>query len=87
MARDHRRVDTELPQEILLADLGFLRQIVGRVVQQIYRTKHIGVAPCERAEGRTGHPNGHKPRTLRTRVGTLSLLISQDTKGLLYKAL
>ncbi len=30
-------------------------------------------------EGRTGHRNGYKPRELRTRVGTLSLLV----KGLL----
>jgi hypothetical protein len=25
-------------------------------------TEHIGAAPYERLEGRTGHRNGHKPR-------------------------
>jgi putative transposase len=37
-------------------------------------TEHIGAASYERVEGRTGHRDGHKPRTLRTRVGTLNLL-------------
>jgi putative transposase len=43
-------------------------------------SEHIGAAPYERAEKRTGHRNGHKPRTLRTRVGTLNLLVPQDLK-------
>jgi transposase-like protein len=30
---------------------------------------------------RTGHRNGYKPRTLRTRVGTLNLLVPQDREG------
>ena len=44
-------------------------------------TEHIGAAPCERAENRKGHRNGYKPRTLRTRVGTLNLLVPQDREG------
>jgi hypothetical protein len=32
MAKDHRRVDAELVQEVLLDDPGFLREIVERVV-------------------------------------------------------
>ncbi len=35
-------------------------------------TEHIGAAPYERGEGRTGHRNGHKPRTLRTRDASTS---------------
>lgn len=35
MAKDHRRADTELVQEVLLDDPDFLREIVERVVQQI----------------------------------------------------
>ena len=84
MARDHRRVDAELVQEALLDDTGFLRQIVERVLQELLEaemTEHIGAAPYERAEGRTGHRNGHKPRTLRTRVGALNLLVPQDREG------
>jgi transposase-like protein len=73
MTTDHRRVDAELVQEVLLCE---------RVVQQILEavmTEHIGgAAPYE---GRTGHLNGHKPRMLRTRVGTLNLVVPQDREG------
>jgi putative transposase len=84
MTKDHRRVDAELVQEVLLDDSGFLREICERVMQQILdaeMTEHIGAAPYERLEGRTGHRNGHKPRMLRTRVGTLNLLVPQDREG------
>jgi transposase-like protein len=59
MTTDHRRVDAELVQEVLLCE---------RVVQQILEavmTEQIGgAAPYDRLEGRTGHRNGHKPRML-----------------------
>jgi transposase-like protein len=84
MARDHRRLDTELVQEVLLDDPSFLGEIVERVVQQVLETEmteHIGAALYERTENRTGQRNGYKPRTLRTRVGTLNLLVPQDREG------
>jgi putative transposase len=84
MAKDHRRLDTQLVQEVLLDDPSFLREIVERVVQQILETEmteHLGAAPYERVEGRTGQRNGYKPRALRTRVGTLNLLVPQDREG------
>src|SRR5215210_6922763 len=84
MAKDHRRVDVQMAQEVLLDDPAFLREIVQRVVQQVLEakmTEHIGAAPYERGEGRTGRRNGHKPRALRTRVGTLNLLVPQDREG------
>src|SRR5918993_1501671 len=84
MAKDHRRLDAQLVQEVMLDDPAFLRELVERVVQQILEvemSEHIGAAPYERAQGRTGHRNGHKPRTLRTRVGTLNLLVPQDREG------
>jgi putative transposase len=84
MTQDHRRVDAELVQEVLLDDPGFLREIVERMVQQILEvqmSEHIGAAPYERTTERKGHRNGHKPRALRTRVGTLNLLVPQDREG------
>ncbi|MDQ3498354.1 MAG: IS256 family transposase [Actinomycetota bacterium] len=84
MATDHRRTDAGLAQEALLDDAGFLRGIVQRVVQEVLETEmteHIGAAPYERSVTRAGHRNGHKPRTLRTRVGTLNLLVPQDREG------
>jgi hypothetical protein len=38
-------------------------------------TEYVGAAPYGRAEVR----NGHKPRILRTRVGTLNLLVFHRT--------
>ena len=84
MANDHRRVNAELAQEVLLDDPGFLRGIVQRVVQQLLEaemTHYVGAAPYERTERRTGQRNGYKRRTLKTRVGTLDLLVPQDREG------
>src|SRR5215207_3895754 len=84
MAKDHRRLDTQMAQEALLDEPVFLREIVERVVQQILdaeMTEHIGAAPYQRTENRSGQRNGYKPRTLRTRVGTLKLLVPQDREG------
>src|SRR5215210_18046 len=84
MAKDHRKVEAELVQEVLLDDPSFLRELVERAVQQILETEmteHLGAAPYERVEGRTGQRNGYKPRALRTRVGTLNLLVPQDRQG------
>jgi transposase-like protein len=84
MTQDHRRAGTDLAQEALLDDPGFLREIVERVVQELLEaemTEHIGAAPYERNATRSGQRNGHKPRTLRTRVGTLNLAVPQDREG------
>jgi len=84
MTKDHRRVDAGTAQEVLLDDPDFLREIAERVVQQILEaemTEHIGAAPYERGSSRTAHRNGHKPRALRARVGTLKLLVPQDREG------
>ena len=84
MAEDHRRLAEEVAQGVLLDDPSFLKEIVQRVLQELLEaemTEHVGAAPYERTENRKGHRNGHKPRTLRTRVGTLNLLVPQDREG------
>jgi putative transposase len=85
MTRDHRKVDTQLAQGIfLLDDPSFLKEIVERVLQELLEaemTEHVGAAPYERTTQRTGQRNGYKPRTLRTRVGTLNLAVPQDREG------
>ena len=84
MAEDHRRLVEEMAQGTLLDDPDFLKEIVERVLQEILEaemTEHLGAAPYERSEGRKGHRNGYKRRTLRTRVGTLNLLVPQDREG------
>ncbi len=84
MAEDHRRLAEEIAQGVLIDDPGFLKGIVERVVQELLETemtKHVGAAPYVRTTERKGRRNGHKPRTLRTRVGTLNLLVPQDREG------
>ena len=84
MTNEHRKPEVELAQEVLLDDPGFLREIVERILQELLETEmteHIGAAPYERTENRNGHRNGHKPRALSTRVGTLNLLVPQDRGG------
>jgi putative transposase len=85
MTTDHRRPEAATAQGTLLDDAGFLREIVERVLQEVLEaemTEHIGAAPHERTDARKGHRNGYKPRTLRTRVGTLNLLVPQDREGI-----
>jgi transposase-like protein len=84
MTTDHRRLDALMAQGILLDDPNFLLKIVERVLQELLEaemTEHIGAAPHERTNARKGHRNGYKRRTLRTRVGTLNLLVPQDREG------
>ena len=84
MAEDHRRLAEEVAQGILLDNPTFLKEIVERVLQEMLEaemTEHIGAAPYERRATRTGQRNGHKPRALRTRVGTLNLLVPQDREA------
>lgn len=85
MAKDHRRISEEAAQaNFLLDEPTFLKQIVERVLQELLEaemTEHIGAAPYERTENRKGQRNGYKPRTLRTRVGTLNLAVPQDRGG------
>jgi putative transposase len=84
MTQDHRRPETQMAQGVLLDDAGFLREIVERVLKEVLEaqmTEHLGAAPHERSAERRGYRNGYKPRTLRTRVGTLDLLVPQDREG------
>jgi transposase-like protein len=43
----------------------------------IERSNHIGAGPYERSDGRDGHANGFKPKTLQTRVGKVQLSVPQ----------
>jgi putative transposase len=73
-----------IAQAALTDDPDFLREIVERTVQAILETEmtaHLGADRYERSAGRKGQRNGYKPRTLHTRVGTLTLLVPQDRES------
>lgn len=89
MAPSHG-TDGESLTQALLDDSDFLRRIVERALQQVLdaeMTAHVGAERYERTETRTGQRNGYRPRTLHTRVGTLTLLVPQDREGTLSMAL
>src|SRR5215213_3876381 len=82
--RRSRKGSCSTMQGILLDNPTFLKEIVERVLQELLEaemTEHIGASPYERTGTRTGQRNGYKPRALRTRVGTLNLLVPQDREG------
>jgi putative transposase len=61
-----------------------LRHLVQRVLQQVLEeelTAFLGAEAYERTAGRRGYRNGYKPRTLKTRVGTLDLMVPKDREG------
>jgi transposase-like protein len=59
----------------------FLRELVQRTVQQVLEaemTSFLGAGTYERNGERRGWRNGYKPRTLKTRVGELELMVPKD---------
>jgi putative transposase len=90
LVKRHRRLDEELVQGALLDDPGFLRGIVEGVLQHLLEagiTEHLGAAPYQRTESRKWHRNGYKPGRLKTRTGTLELLVPQDREGMFSTSL
>jgi len=64
-------------------DDGF-RRLLESVVQRVLDeelTAFLGAEAYERTAERHGYRNGYKPRQLKTRVGTLELLVPQDREG------
>ena len=62
----------------------FLRQLVQRTVQQVLEAEmasFLGAETYERNGKRRGWRNGYKPRTLKTRVGELELMVPKDRDG------
>jgi transposase-like protein len=61
-----------------------VRRLLETVVQRVLNeelTAFLGAEAYERTDGRTGYRNGYKPRQLKTRVGTLELLVPKDREG------
>ena len=81
---------TERPQDNLADDaiktllqLG-LGQGLPRIAEMLLnaamcfeRSNHLNADPYERAQARTGHANGFKPRSLQTAIGELNLALPQ----------
>ena len=84
MAQGNSSQINGLRQEVLLNDKDFLKGMVQSLLQELLEqemTKHLEADSYERTSKRKGYRNGYKPRQLKTRVGTLKLLIPQDREG------
>ena len=71
-------------QEASKAGEDGFRQVLQQVVQRILEeelTAFLRAAPSERTTSRRGYRNGYKPRSLKTRVGTLDLMVPKDREG------
>ncbi len=68
--------DNPLAEVKKTASSGFsVLTVLLNAAMKFEREKHIGVAPYERDNGRSGHANGFKDRTLSTRLGQLNVAI------------
>lgn len=79
MAKKSIELNGDLVQQ-LFSDRDRLREVLEVICQAAMRQEvaaHLNAEAHERSADRTGHRNGHKPRTLRTRVGELQLAVPQ----------
>ena len=68
----------------LFVEPGMLGQIVRTAVEAALEEQvagHLGAAPYERTQGRLGHRNGYKGRTMRTAVGQIEFQVPQVREG------
>jgi len=71
-------------QEALINDPDFLREIVQKVCQDLLDKElscFLEAGPYERTQARKGYRNGRRLRTLKTRVGSVELLVPRDREG------
>ena len=85
--QDHFTVPVDFLQQ--LASEGFdalpeLIRVLMNAAMQIERQKHLGVGPYQRSPDRQGHANGFKPKTMRTRMGEVTLDVPQVREGGFY---
>jgi len=88
MASDELVADDGRPddgrQAFLLDDPSFMQEVVRKAIQRMLEgemTEFLQAAPYERASARRGYRSGHRSRSLRTRVGEMSLAVPTERSG------
>lgn len=61
-----------------------LMRVLLNNAMQIERSKYLQADEYERTEERKGYANGYKPKTLRTRIGEITLAVPQVREGGFY---
>src|ERR671927_536097 len=86
----HRMPPTDLLDQLAAADTDVLRTILEHTLQRLIEaeaTAYIGAESGEHSASRTTYRNGHRPRTLDTRVGRLDLQIPKVRTGSFFPSL
>jgi putative transposase len=85
------REDFTLPAELLerVSKQGFdilpeLIQVIINAAMQAERQQYLKAEPYQHTEEREGHGNGYKPKTVQTRVGSITFSIPQVREGGFY---
>jgi putative transposase len=85
------RKDFTLPPELMeqvskqgLDILPELIQVVINAAMQAERQQYLNAEPYQHTEEREGHANGYKPKTVQTRVGSITFSIPQVREGGFY---
>ena len=83
--------DFTIPSEIMeqIAQEGFdclpdLIRVMINTAMQAERQQYMGAARYERTQERRGHANGYKDKTVKTRVGDITLAVPQVREGGFY---
>ena len=83
--------DCTLPKEYLeqlttegLESLPEMIRILVNEAMQIERSRYMNAKPYQRSDERSGHANGYKPKTVRTRAGEVTFDIPQVREGGFY---
>ena len=79
--------DYTLPQDLVekgLENVPELLRVLINQAMQAERAKYLNAGQYERTEERTGHANGYKPKTVRTRVGEITFAVPQVREGGFY---
>ena len=79
--------DYTLTQDLAEKGLETVPELVRVLINhamQAERAKYLNAGQYERTEERTGHANGYKPKTVRTRVGEITFAVPQVREGGFY---
>jgi len=79
--------DYTLPTDLAEKGLDSVPELIRVLINQAMqaeRSKYLQAGQYERTEERTGHANGYKPKTVRTRVGEITFAVPQVREGGFY---
>ena len=88
MARSAESTGVDTAVELIMQEgfegLGEAVRTLINEAMRIERSRHLGAGPWERAEERQGYANGYKAKTVRSRLGELTLAVPQARDGSFY---